>query len=178
MGLRAIVCLGVLCMGLAAAPRAWCYDPWPVPDAQPAASALVPELRGLREAQARAALKAAGLRVRLSRVARACQDRGQEGRVVAQAPSPGARLARHAHVDLTVCSGKAKGRLVEVPNLVGLEPAQAQGLLQSSGLRARLSRRSPCPGPRFLGLVVSQSPGAGEKVPAGLMVVLSICPAP
>ena len=180
MGERAVCFLGLLLLVSLACQPAWADEPRPreQPRGRSVPLSVVPDVGGLRESQARKLIVAAGLRARVTHETRACQDRGQARRVMWQNPAPGASLPAKSWVDLRVCNRQAVGALVEVPDLVGLELAQAQALLQSAGLRARLNRRSHCPSPGRMGQVLSQSPPAGERVQAGLLVILNVCPAP
>lgn len=135
----------------------------------------VPEVKGLAEASARAELSRAGLRGRVHQESAPCPDPAAAGLVLRQRPEPGVELPANSWVEISVCPQAPSGRRVEVPNLQGLDEAQAQAALKAAGLRMRVSKRVKCENPQLMGRVTCQSPPAGEQAQPGLRVAVRVC---
>lgn len=122
----------------------------------------VPDLHGLRPAAATAALDAAGLTLAGEPLPTA-ESLAPAGTIVRQSPAPGERLARGAAVEAVLAVPPA----VAVPDLAGLAEAEATALLRAFGLELapppRLTEESRAP----RGTVIGQRPAAGERVPQG-----------
>jgi len=170
-------------MGLAAlflwamAAGALAADSWPAASSRRLGQGQVPvpEVRGLTEALARAELSKAGLQGRVRQEAGHCQDPASAGLVLRQRPEPDQGLPPNSWVDITVCRRQATGRRLEVPNLHGLEEAQARAALAAAGLGLHITKREKCQRPDLLGRVVCQTPPAGEQARAGQRVKVRIC---
>ncbi len=178
MGLRKSVGLGILGLViLLGAAGAWAADSWPPASGRRLGQGLVqvPVVLGLPEASARAELSRAGLRGRVHQEPGACQDPAAAGLVHRQHPEPGQGLPPNSWVDISVCPALAPGRRVEVPNLHGLEEAQARAALKAAGLRMQITRREKCERADHLGRVVCQSPPAGEQAGRGQRVKVRVC---
>ncbi|MBI5522714.1 MAG: PASTA domain-containing protein [Desulfarculus sp.] len=135
----------------------------------------VPEVRGLSEAAARAELSRTGLRGRVHQEPAPCADPAAAGLVVRQRPEPGAGLPANSWVEVAVCPQVPAGRRVEVPNLQGLDEAQAQAALKAAGLRMSVAKRLRCERPELMGKVTCQTPPAGEQARPGQRVGVRVC---
>ena len=141
----------------------------------------VPDVQGQAVADARAALRAAGL------VPTAFQVPAPEpkGTVIAQKPQAGTSVPRGSKVRINVSTGStattgtgstgtttsAAPSKVTAPNVVGLQQGVAQRRLNAAGLRAQVRYvQSSKPS----GVVVAQSPGSGTSVARGSRVRLAV----
>jgi serine/threonine-protein kinase len=156
-------------------------------------AASVPGVVGDTQSTAQTRLRAAGL------VSDIFQVRSSEpkGRVTAQRPAPGTRVAKGTHVRLNVSNGAAATTTsqtttaapttttpttttapagkVAVPSLVGTNQTDAQRKLLAKGLRARVvyvSSGQP------VNRVVQQQPAAGAQVSRGTRVRISVSNGP
>jgi serine/threonine-protein kinase len=127
------------------------------------------------EAQARALLQELGLRGRVRLERGGCADPAQAGQVVDQSPPPGQSLPTGSWVDITVCPAPSPTRRVEVPDLGGLEEAQARALLKNAGLGLVVARRVGCAEPQAAGRVIWQAPAAGQQAKRGQRVAVRVC---
>ena len=130
------------------------------------APTTVPDVRGLRQAEALSALAHAGLN---PQVQRQFDDQIAGGYAIGTDPKAGAGTARGANVILLVSTASV------VPSVVGLPVAQARQALADAGLNSTVSQSFG--GFGFLGgfsdRVISQSPKAGQPVHPGATVALS-----
>ena len=126
--------------------------------------AEVPDVTGLRLAQALERLRAAGLRGR-SETIRSQQPRG---RVIRQVPAAGTEVDKDQPVVVIVSAGRQQ---VAVPTLVGLTAEEATSRLTRDGFRTRVTR-VPSTDPE--GLVVAQAPRAGTQTPRGSVVRINV----
>ncbi|HKS52168.1 MAG TPA: Stk1 family PASTA domain-containing Ser/Thr kinase [Pseudonocardiaceae bacterium] len=137
----------------------------------------VPDVRGMRQAEAVAALTRAGLDVQ---VRRQFDDQIAGGRAIGTDPRAGTGLTRGASVTLLVSTAAV------VPNVVGLPVDQARQVLADAGLNSTVTQQPggfgflpdlPIPGfggfGGFGNRVVAQSPAAGQAVRAGTSVALT-----
>jgi beta-lactam-binding protein with PASTA domain/tRNA A-37 threonylcarbamoyl transferase component Bud32 len=90
------------------------------------------------------------------------------GTVIRTDPPPGARVSKHAVVNLVVSTGDAT---VKVPNVVGLDLASAEAVLTNSHLGYKVQFVQSNAQQNF---VLSQSPGPGTTVRRGSKVIISI----
>ncbi len=127
------------------------------------APTTVPDVRGLRQADAVAALARAGLTAQVRR-----QFDGQVpgGRAIGTDPKAGTGAARGTSVILLVSTASV------VPEVVGLSVAEARQVLTNAGLNSTVSQ-SFGGFQLFGGRVISQSPGAGQPVRPGATVALT-----
>jgi serine/threonine protein kinase/beta-lactam-binding protein with PASTA domain len=142
------------------------------------APATVPDVRGMRQAEAMAALTRAGLR---AQVRRQFDDEIAGGRAIGTDPEAGTGLARGSSVILLVSTASV------VPDVVGLPVAQARQVLADAGLNSTVNQQPGGFGffpnlPDIPGLggfggfgnrVASQSPAAGQPVREGTTVTLT-----
>lgn len=124
----------------------------------------VPQVVGLREAEAGTRLGAAGLK---TRVRRAFTQRPR-GIVVEQNPAPRTRVVRGTTVEIVVSRGP---RIVVVPDVVGQDQQEAVAALRRLDLRANLVQ-VPSVEPR--GIVLAQNPAGGSRAQAGSSVRLNV----
>jgi eukaryotic-like serine/threonine-protein kinase len=140
----------------------------------------VPRVVGLSEAQATAKLRGLGFQTRVSRIA----STKPEGLVTAQLPAQGATALRGSPVGLVVSDGpptttnstttttttttkRPPLRGPKLPNVVGMGQLQAIKRLEAAGFRVD---SYPARSNRPRGLVVSQKPPAGTRLPPKSLV--------
>jgi serine/threonine-protein kinase len=98
----------------------------------------------------------------------------RKGTVLEQDPEPGAQVDEGSSVDLVISGGPEK---VEVPEIVGLSEADALIALEAAGLEAGL--RTEEPSDEFEpGIVISQSPRAGQMAEEGSAVDYAVSTGP
>lgn len=127
----------------------------------------VPDLRGMTEEEARAALREAN--ILRGQIQRESNDDVEEGRVIRTEPEAGSTVAPNQPVNLVVSSGE---ELVRVRNVVALVDADARSMLQDQDLVVEVFQVFSEFVPE--GSVVSQDPAGGTEVPVGSTVVLEI----
>lgn len=133
---------------------------------------LLPDVRNKSLEEAQSILEAQGLRV--GRIVEASHDTLPQGYVISQNPPPQTRLSSGSPVHLLVSAGKAKAvEEVQVPDVVGLRLEEAQEVLAQSGLSVEALEEVPS-GERPGGVVVGQSPEAGERISRGSGVRLQV----
>jgi len=124
----------------------------------------VPDLTGLTLVEADARAVTAGLRIGV--VARA-DGPLPAGTVLSSDPVAGGSLAAGEGVALIVASG-----VNAVPDVLGLDPSVARGLLEAAGF-AVIERESTA-GP--VGTVLGTEPGPGGRLGVASVVVLLVAP--
>jgi beta-lactam-binding protein with PASTA domain len=130
----------------------------------------VPDVVGLQDAAAQAAVEAAGLFVG---TIVSVSDPAPAGVVLEQIPAAGLEVPRGGAVTLTISLGAAG---VVVPDLLGVLEATAAEALRDAGLEVGVVTRRTAPSPA--GLVLEQLPLAGETLPAGSPVDLVVSDGP
>jgi beta-lactam-binding protein with PASTA domain len=147
--------------------------------------ATVPDVRGQPAADAKGALRTAGL-VPVEFQVPGTQPKGT---VTAQNPLPNTKIPRGSKVRINVSSGSAGGgtgsatttksastpQTVTAPNVVGIQQNAGQRRLNAEGLRAQVKY---VPSSRPAGVVTGQNPGSGTKVKKGTRVVLAVSRGP
>ena len=146
--------------------------------------ATVPDVTGQLAADAKAALRTAGL------VPVEFKVPGTEpkGTVTAQKPLPNKKVLRGSEVRINVSTGTggptttsagttttAAPQTVTVPSVLRLQQSAAQRRLHDAGLRALVKY---VPSGRPVGVVLGQSPSAGTKVKKGSRVRLAVSRGP
>jgi beta-lactam-binding protein with PASTA domain/tRNA A-37 threonylcarbamoyl transferase component Bud32 len=130
------------------------------------APTTVPDVRGLRQGDALAALTRAGL---TAQVQRQFDDQVAGGHAIGTDPKAGTGATRGTSVVLLVSTASA------VPDVVGLPVTQARQVLADAGFNSTVSHTLD--GFGFLGgfsdRVISQSPGAGQPARPGITITLS-----
>jgi eukaryotic-like serine/threonine-protein kinase len=127
----------------------------------------VPEVTGLTQAQAEAAIREAGLTV--GDVTQAASDAVEEGLVISQSPEARTQIDVESPVDIQVSTGPDEAT---VPTLVGLSLDEARNALIDAGLE--LGDRTPVPSEEDRNTVVGADPEEGATVPAGSRVNLEV----
>jgi penicillin-binding protein 1A len=133
----------------------------------------VPSAIGLREGPAIDLLRSAGF---AANVVYAPSDQ-RAGTVIAQDPQAGQRALQTSTVTITVSK---KVSTATVPNVLGMTEGAARALLQEAGFEASVLEEecdldeSACAHQK--GVVWAQSPSAGDKLPIGSTVTISVNP--
>lgn len=127
----------------------------------------VPNVVGQTEANARAALEAAGLKV--GTVSEANSDTVPSGSVISQSLSQNSKVAKGTTINLVLSSGPSK---VKVTDVVGHEASRAAGELESHGFV--VSVKETYDNELRSGLVISSSPAAGTYVEPGSTVTITV----
>jgi serine/threonine-protein kinase len=104
-----------------------------------------------------------------------------ENTVLEQSPPGGATAPLGSAVTLTVSNGKGKGKgdggetspRVYVPDVAGLAEKDAVKAIEGSGLVPAV-RHEDVTDPKRQGIVLTQSPAVGERVPSGSTVVIVV----
>jgi beta-lactam-binding protein with PASTA domain len=122
----------------------------------------VPNVVGLKAAQAVARLKAAGLQSRVTSVA----AKAAQGIVALESPAKGTSVAKGSTVLLKVSKGQAT-----VLNVVGQPVAKAKSALTASGL---VPAEFEVPSAEPKGTVTAQRPLPNQKVPRGSKVRINV----
>ncbi len=131
----------------------------------------VPSVVGRRLGVARALLEDRGL---TPEVRRTTSRRAPANVVLKQDPDAGSRVAEDSTVTLTVSSGAPE---VSVPSLEGQSAEEAAATLQEENLELGTQTEEPNEDVEA-GLITSQSPAAGERVPEGSQVDVVVSSGP
>ncbi|GLX48272.1 serine/threonine protein kinase [Streptomyces hygroscopicus subsp. hygroscopicus] len=131
----------------------------------------VPDLADLPLAQARQRLKAAGLEPGM--VTREFSADVDQGAVISTVPGSGTERHAGSAIALTV----SKGSPVDVPDVTGDDPADAEQELTAAGLKVRIASEQ-VNSPYDKGKVARQSPGDGDQAAAGDTVTLTLSKGP
>ena len=126
----------------------------------------VPSVVGLDQGEAEGEIRQAGLVPRVHKQ----ESPEPEGQVIDQIPDAGSSAQHGDSVTIVVSSGV--GRVV-VPNVVGESQDAAVSDLQAAGLSARVITQTT-DDPNSDGVVLSQSPQGGSKLPEGEAVAISV----
>ncbi len=126
--------------------------------------AVVPNVVGLTESQARARLAEADLKDDVDRR----PSNREPGIVFAQSPGAGVQLNEGQTVELLVSSALAR---VTVPNVIGLTEAEAKQRLEAAKFEVKIERVFAS-APKET--VVEQQPPSGEQAASGSLVTLKV----
>lgn len=134
-------------------------------------SVSVPDVAGMTQAEAEAAVQAAGLSVGSVEGTETADT--PVGTVVAQDPQGGTEARKGSRVNLLVAGGVAQ---VQVPDVKGKNQAEATAELEAAGFQAKVTRRPDV----FVekGLVIEQDPVGGAPVDPGSVVMIAISEGP
>ncbi|HEV8687043.1 MAG TPA: PASTA domain-containing protein [Gaiellaceae bacterium] len=124
----------------------------------------VPNVRGLKEGEAKAKLASAGLKSKVERVFAGAP----KGEVVDSVPPGGEQVARGTTVTLKVSKGR---NLAKVPDVVGKSESDAASILRARGFTPRIF---DVPAQEPKGTVVSQSPPPGAQAPPDSRVRINV----
>jgi serine/threonine-protein kinase len=133
---------------------------------QPGAAARVPNVVGLGQTVALRRLFAANL----DGVVRYQRSSRPMGRVLAQRPAAGTS-ATGGRVIITVSSGPS-GALVDVPDVIGQEEADARDALEAEGFTVEVIRDRTTDA--AAGTVLDQQPQPGTRAPDGAVITLFV----
>jgi len=126
----------------------------------------VPNLVGLTEAEAKAALEKAGCRV--GDVTPGPDNPQQAGKITEQGTPSGTLVPAGSDVDITVA-----GPVCTVPNLMGMSEADARTAVEAQGCTLKTSQKAT-DNPSDVGKVLAQNPTANLHVPKGSAVDVSL----
>ncbi|HJQ29320.1 MAG TPA: Stk1 family PASTA domain-containing Ser/Thr kinase, partial [Rubrobacter sp.] len=127
----------------------------------------VPNVVGSERAEAEQQLSDAGFEVQVNEQASSLDD---DGRVISQDPGSGTRVEVGSGVTITVGTGPSS---VEVPRLYGNTPAQAESILQQTGLKLG-TRSQDYSNDVAEGGIFYQDPAAGQNVEPGSAVNVTV----
>ncbi|MGH3800640.1 MAG: Stk1 family PASTA domain-containing Ser/Thr kinase [Pseudonocardiaceae bacterium] len=128
----------------------------------------VPNLVGLDRAQAQASLQQVGLVLSPDQRQQVVQDDKDIGRVVAQDPPAGRRLAKAKSVVITV---GVPPETVKVPDVVGTNLDQAQRNITGARLTPQIQEVDSS---AAKGQILKQNPAGGTEVKVGTTVTLTV----
>ncbi|MTV25171.1 Stk1 family PASTA domain-containing Ser/Thr kinase [Nitriliruptoraceae bacterium ZYF776] len=131
----------------------------------------VPDLRGLTEEEALAALREAGLTQGTRE--REFSSEVPEGRIISQDPGSGGEVPVGSSVSYVVSSGE---ELVTVRPVVGRAEDEAISRLEEQGLEVQIQREFSDSVDE--GFVIGQDPGAGAQVAPGSIVTIRVSRGP
>lgn len=137
----------------------------------------VPVLIGLKKADAYKLLSESGYAV----AAEYRTSQQPKDLVIDQQPFAGSLLDPGGRVTVIISSGSTTTSTnppthtaVTVPSLTGLSLQAARDALQEVGLRAEIARYQPAPDEESIGRVLAQEPAAGDELPVGSAVSLTV----
>ena len=125
----------------------------------------VPGVTGKTEGDATTALQQASFKVTSSQDFSATVPAGT---VISQDPAPNAQVPKFSTVHLVVSKGPPLVTLPQIPN--GTDAGSARHTLEGLGLKVKIKKVFG----GFLGKVVGMDPGAGNQVPVGSEVTLTV----
>ena len=132
----------------------------------------VPNVVGMSQQDAQTAIIAAGFRVGRVETTQTASA-AEVGNVVAETPTPGTQAKVKSEVNVVVSGGQA---LVAVPNVTGMAQADAEAALAQAGLTAGISTANSSTVAN--GQVMTQAPTAGQQVPTGTSVGITVSQGP
>ena len=128
----------------------------------------LPDLANRSESDALFQLGSLGL---LPEVAEEFSDEVAAGLVIRTEPQAGAQLPQGATVIVVVSQGREP---VEVPNLIGLTPDEANSVVSSLDLELSARATTIPVEPELDGRIADQVPEAGEIVPRGTVITVTL----
>jgi len=137
----------------------------------------IPDVVGMRSAAAQQIV----IEAEFTPLVKKVESSAPANTVLEQAPPGGANAPLGSGVTLTVSNGKGKGkgggggsvRLVSVPAVTGMAEKDAVKALEGSGLVPAV-QHVDVTDPKQQGIVLTQSPVVGERVPSGSTVVIVV----
>lgn len=133
----------------------------------------VPQVTGMTQSQAEAAIKALGLETSIQQQ---YSDTVAIGKVISVDPQEGTTLSAGQTVTLVVSLGE-ENKQVAVPNVYNVDENTAKQTLQDSGFKVNVESTSEATGVNE-GCVASQSIAAGTEVDPGSTITIQIYHAP
>lgn len=137
---------------------------------EPPREVTVPDLKNLTVDQASSRLSQAGLT--LGTTTEQYSETVSSGKVISQSPAPGGKAKEGSAVSIVVSKGPEPTK-VTVPNLDGMNKADAESALTAKGLVPFVSELAN-PDPTTWGKVYNQDPAAGTKVDGGSTVIIYV----
>ena len=131
----------------------------------PAATAVVPDVKGKQLTQAIALLQTANLDYTIHNIT----SNQPVGTVLSQSPAAGERIPETEKVALTVSGTQSVG---SVPSVIGQSPARAGSILTQAGQGVGSQSTATGCSSQQAGSVSAQTPGAGANVPPNTPVNL------
>ena len=132
----------------------------------------VPDVVGKKVDEATGILEEKGLALKVAK--QVVDPEKPPDTIISQDPKAGGKLSRGQAVEVVVSKGQD---LVLVPDLTGLSQTQAESKLEQAGLRMNgVSQQSSAE--VKAGLIISQSPAAGSRVPKNTAVSIVISKGP
>ncbi|NNJ07641.1 Stk1 family PASTA domain-containing Ser/Thr kinase [Streptomyces sp. PKU-MA01144] len=131
----------------------------------------VPELEGLKLADARSALREAGLAPGV--ITREFSDEAAQGTVIGSDPAAGTERRPDSAVALVV----SKGAPIDIPDVTGESVEDATSALEDAGLKVRVAPEQ-VHSPEQAGAVARQSPAEGGRAAGGDTVTLTVSKGP
>ncbi|MHC5700616.1 Stk1 family PASTA domain-containing Ser/Thr kinase [Streptomyces tirandamycinicus] len=131
----------------------------------------VPELEGLKLADARSALREAGLAPGV--ITREFSDEAAQGTVIGSDPAAGTERRPDSAVALVV----SKGAPIDIPDVTGESVEDATSALADAGLKVRVAPEQ-VHSPEQAGAVARQSPAEGGRAAGGDTVTLTVSKGP
>ena len=120
---------------------------------------VVPAVVGLTQADATTSITAAGFKVGSVGTTQTLKA-SEVGKVISQSPTANTEAKMNAGIDIIVSGGQ---QLLEVPTVVGKTQSEAEKALKDVGLTASVTKGFSSTVVK--GVVISQAPSAGQKVP-------------
>ena len=118
----------------------------------------VPEVSGMQSSEARALIEQLGLAI--GKVEMEASSVVDKGKIIASEPPAGQEVVKGTAITLRISSGP---ELVTVPNVTYKTLDEASRILQRAGLKLGNILKT-CDIEQRFGIILRQSPGAGEKV--------------
>ena len=133
----------------------------------------VPDVRGMTEDEARDELNDKNLGMRVS--GREASDEYAEGEIISQDPGEGEKVDEHTTIEVVVSTGP-ETKMVQVPNVVNDEEADAEKEIEDAGLIVK--KEFEASDDVDAGRVISVSPDAGTEVEEGSEVTIVVSTGP
>ena len=139
----------------------------------PSTAVKIPDLKGMTQADAQAALEKAGFKAQFIEL---YSDTVPVGQVGGQAPSAGTESPPAATVVAAISLGPAPSKTVTAPDLNGMTVADATTALQALGLQIKVIEAFTDKAP--VGQIFGQAPTAGSDVPPESTVYVGVSKGP
>ena len=138
-------------------------------DADTSGKVTVPDIRGMTEEQAKAALKKKDLGIKP--IKRTESKKYKAGLVSKQTPEAGEKVKKNTTVEVVISSGLVKSKK-QVPNVSGMSETEAQKELEDAGFKVTSSFQYD--DSVASGNVISTTPSAGTKAEKGSTVTMLV----
>jgi len=129
----------------------------------------VPDVTGQQQDAAQRQLNTAGLKAGVVYV----PSDEPLGTVVSQAPDAGTTQKRGTRIQLNVSLGPSPGEQRAVPDVVGLDPAEARSRLDAAGFHVQTLPQGVTDQSQ-VGQVVDEQPGGGKRAPVRSIVTIYV----